>query len=62
MTSPMMKIFKDRDRREKRIAFLWTAFFGITLIAVFVMLALTAIETLPDPKAQRGDYVERLHK
>jgi len=50
MGSPMIEIFRKRDRRDKVISFLWTAFFGITLVAIFIMLVLTAIETLPDPK------------
>ena len=49
MKSPMMEIFDGKDRRAKRISFIWSAFFGIILVGIFVALGLAAIETLPDP-------------
>jgi uncharacterized membrane protein len=51
MKSPMMEIFAAKDRRERSIAMLWSAFFGIILVGIFVALGLMAIDSLPDPKA-----------
>ena len=50
MGSPMIEIFRKRDRRNRMVSYLWTAFFGITLIMVLIALGLAAVESLPDPK------------
>ncbi len=46
------------DLADKVIAILWTILSGIILIGIFVGLGLFAVEQMPDPKQQEGQYVK----
>lgn len=55
MASQMIQVVKRREWKDRAVSLMWSAFIGFSLVAIFIGLALFAVEQMPDP--ERPSYL-----